>query len=129
MRRDQADMADMADMAEASIRGKRGSEGGFTLIEILLVIVVLGVLATVVLMATGGITNKGESAAAASDARTLRSAEEAHFTKHGVYAKEAALVGYLIHTASSTHDVCVRASRKAYSIVAQGAACGPGFSK
>lgn len=44
---------------------------GFTLVEILVVIVVLGILATVVLFAARGITDRGEKSACVGDQRTL----------------------------------------------------------
>jgi prepilin-type N-terminal cleavage/methylation domain-containing protein len=59
---------------------------GFTLIELLVVIVILGVLATVVVFSVRGITDRGEAAACASSAQTLRVASEAFRAKNGVYA-------------------------------------------
>ena len=60
--------------------------GGFTLIELLVVIVILGILAGVVVFSVSGINDKGEAAAFQTDARTLRTAEEAYFAKYGEYA-------------------------------------------
>jgi peptide/nickel transport system substrate-binding protein len=68
-------------------RLRRGAgHGGFTLIELLVVIVILGILAGVVVFSVSGISNKGESAAFQTDARTLRTAQEAYFAKFGEYA-------------------------------------------
>ena len=39
------------------------NDEGFTLIELLIVIVILGILATVVVFAVGGITDKGKTSA------------------------------------------------------------------
>ena len=65
---------------------------GFTLVELLVVIVVLGVLAAVVVFAVGGITDRGETAAAAADERTVVGALESYRALHGQYASEAELV-------------------------------------
>lgn len=53
------------------------------LIEMLIVIVILGILATVVVMSVRGITDRGEDASCDADVRTLASAAEAYFAKHG----------------------------------------------
>ncbi len=63
----------------------RGRDG-FTLIELLIVIVILGILATVVVFAVGGITDRGEVSVCASDERTLATAVEAYFGKHATLA-------------------------------------------
>jgi prepilin-type N-terminal cleavage/methylation domain-containing protein len=69
------------------IRVKRNtstmSSEGFTLIELLVVIVILGVLATVVVFAVAGITNRGETNTCVSDERTLAAAVEAYFGQYG----------------------------------------------
>ncbi len=52
---------------------------GFTLIELLIVIVILGILATVVVFAVGGISDRGELSACDTDERTLATAVEAYF--------------------------------------------------
>ena len=86
---------------------RRGAESGFTLIELLVVIVILGILAGVVVFSVGGINDKGEDAALATDARTLRTAQEAYFAKFGTYAAdEATLVqeGFLAGP-SDSHDI------------------------
>jgi peptide/nickel transport system substrate-binding protein len=66
------------------------SNAGFTLIELLVVITILGVLAAVVVFSVRGVTDKGQSAASATDAQTLRTAEEAYCAKIGHYAPDAA---------------------------------------
>ena len=68
-------------------------DGGFTLVELLIVIVILGILSAVVVIAIGGITDRGQDSACESDERALRTAAEAHFAEAGTYAtNEAALV-------------------------------------
>ena len=54
------------------------NDEGFTLIELLIVIVILGILATVVVFAVGGITNRGKQSACDADRSTLEVAIEAY---------------------------------------------------
>ena len=63
------------------------SQGGFTLIELLVVIIILGILSAVVVFAVRGTGDKGAAAAHATDADTLRTAQEAFCAKNGYYAK------------------------------------------
>lgn len=63
---------------------KRNDEG-FTLIELLIVIVILGILATVVVFAVGGISDRGQDSACDTDRATLEVAIEAYFAKAGNY--------------------------------------------
>ena len=58
---------------------------GFTLIELLIVIVILGILATVVVFAVGGITDRGQDSACDTDKATLAVAVEAYFAKANTY--------------------------------------------
>jgi general secretion pathway protein G len=64
---------------------KKNQDEGFTLIELLIVIVILGILATVVVFAVGGITNRGQQSACDTDRATLEVAVEAYFAKAGHY--------------------------------------------
>ena len=68
-------------------------EAGFTLIELLVVIIILGVLSAVVVFAVRGSGDKGASAAYVSDARTIRTAQEAFCGKFGQYGTENQLAG------------------------------------
>jgi general secretion pathway protein G len=52
---------------------------GFTLIELLIVIVILGILATVVVFAVGGITDRGQTSACKAERKTAEVAVEAYF--------------------------------------------------
>ncbi len=61
-------------------------ERGFTLIELLVVIIILGVLSAVVVFAVRGVGDKGSSAAIATDAKTIRTAEETFCAQNGFYA-------------------------------------------
>ncbi|MGQ0743251.1 MAG: ABC transporter substrate-binding protein [Acidimicrobiales bacterium] len=89
-----------------SHRRKRPNQAGFTLIELLVVIIILGILAAVVVFAVGGVGDKGESAAAVIDERTIRTAQEAHCAQFGSYATEAQLVSAgLLAEESVNHDV------------------------
>ena len=79
---------------------------GFTLIELLIVIVILGILATVVVFAVGGITDRGSDSAQATDERTLATAEETHYAQFGSYTDEAGLVAAgLLRDESDLHDI------------------------
>jgi general secretion pathway protein G len=103
--------------------GRHHEDSGFTLIELLIVIVILGVLATVVVFAVGGITDRGSTAAAAADAKTLETAEESHMAQFGSYTDEATLhsIG-LLRDESDLHDITVAADGSDYTIVAAGSA-------
>ena len=59
---------------------------GFTLIELLVVIVILGILAAVVVFAVGGIQDRGQKSACQTEARTVRTAQEAYYAQNGSYA-------------------------------------------
>ncbi len=56
---------------------------GFTLVELLIVIVILGILATIVVFAVRGITDRGKTSACAADSKTLEVAIEAYFADNG----------------------------------------------
>jgi type II secretion system protein G len=58
---------------------------GFTLIELLIVIVILGILATVVVFAVAGITDKGKVSACKADVKTVEVAVEAYYAQAGHY--------------------------------------------
>jgi prepilin-type N-terminal cleavage/methylation domain-containing protein len=60
-------------------------ERGFTLIELLVVIAILGILATVVVFAVGGITDRGKNSACKTEVKTVQTAIEAFYAKNGSY--------------------------------------------
>lgn len=64
---------------------KKNDDEGFTLIELLIVIVILGILATVVVFAVGGITNRGETNACMTEKRTVETALESYYAEEGAY--------------------------------------------
>lgn len=68
----------------------RRNEGGFTLIELLLVIIILGVLAGIVVFAIGGISDRGDKSACASDVKNVEIAQEAYFAANKAYAIDVA---------------------------------------
>jgi general secretion pathway protein G len=83
---------------------------GFTMVEIMIVIVILGVLASIVVFAVGGITDRGTTSASAEDAHTLTGAEEAYYARFAAYTGIAGLqTAGVIHGGSSYHDVCLQA--------------------
>ena len=79
---------------------------GFTLIELLIVIVILGILATVVVFAVGGITDRGKKSTCDADKKTLEVAVEAYNAQYGVYpATEGALVTGFMRSLSTNYDI------------------------
>jgi prepilin-type N-terminal cleavage/methylation domain-containing protein len=84
------------------------NDEGFTLIELLIVIVILGILATVVVFAVGGITNRGQQSACDTDRATLEVAVEAYFAKAGAYpTSQAAMTSgayKFLRSASTNYD-------------------------
>jgi prepilin-type N-terminal cleavage/methylation domain-containing protein len=68
------------------------NDEGFTLIELLIVIVILGILATVVVFAVGGITDRGQDSACDTDRATLEVAVEAYFAKKNAYPPNQAVL-------------------------------------
>jgi len=89
----------------------KNQDEGFTLIELLIVIVILGILATVVVFAVGGITDRGQQSACDADRASLEVAVEAYYASRGAYpATEAILtVGTdkFLRDVSTTYDVGV----------------------
>jgi prepilin-type N-terminal cleavage/methylation domain-containing protein len=71
---------------------KKSNDEGFTLIELLIVIVILGILATVVVFAVGGITDRGQDSACDTDRATLEVAVEAYFAKKNEYPSGQAVL-------------------------------------
>ena len=82
------------------------NDEGFTLIELLIVIVILGILATVVVFAVGGITDRGKKSACDADKKTLEVAVEAYNAQYGVYPPtETALVPGFMRSQSSNYNI------------------------
>lgn len=80
-------------MANRCSSCSRRREPGFTLVELLVVIAILGILAAVVTFSVRGISSKGEAEAYGTEARTLRTAEEAYCAKAGHYGDLDQLMG------------------------------------
>ncbi len=82
------------------------NDEGFTLIELLIVIVILGILATVVVFAVGGITDRGNVSACKADLATVEVAVEAYRAQNGVYpADDAALTPGFLRDVSESYTV------------------------
>jgi general secretion pathway protein G len=99
------------------------NDEGFTLIELLIVIVILGILATVVVFAVGGITDRGQESACDADAKTLEVAIEAYYAQYGTAAgtpSEANLAAFdFLRAESSNMDIGAGGT-----VVIQDADCG-----
>ena len=84
---------------------------GFSLVELLIVIVILGILATVVVFAVTGMSNRGKTTSCKADLHVLQNAEEAYNAKDsnsGVYGDQADLkAAGLIHEVSPNFTVVV----------------------
>jgi general secretion pathway protein G len=82
------------------------SEDGFTLIEVLVVISILGVLAGIVVFATAGLGDRGQTEACKTDKGTVEVAQQAHYAKKSAYAGstgDLASEGFL-NAASTLHS-------------------------
>ena len=58
----------------------------FTLVEILIVVVILGVLATIVVFAVRGVTDRGENASCQTDRRIIEDASDFFMVENSVDA-------------------------------------------
>ena len=85
---------------------KKSNDEGFTLIELLIVIVILGILATVVVFAVGGITNRGQESSCKADLATIEVAVEAYYAQNGIYPpSEVALTPGFMRDESDLYNV------------------------
>jgi general secretion pathway protein G len=75
---------------QRAIQKKYSGEGGFTLIELIIVILILGILAAIVVFAVGGVQDKGQTSACATEKKTLETAIEAYYAKNTAYPATAA---------------------------------------
>ena len=72
---------------------------------------ILGIISAVVVVAVNGISDRGQSAACAEDARTINVAEQTYKATKNIYATQAELVSSgLLSTPSSLHDVTLNAT-------------------
>jgi prepilin-type N-terminal cleavage/methylation domain-containing protein len=111
------------------LRGRK-SEEGFTLVELLIVIVILGIIAAVVVFATQGLQDRGQLSACRTDAKVLRTANEANLSENGRYDDEATLVtNELLTEVSGLHTMTtVDAAGTDYTIAAAGDCVGEAYT-
>ena len=97
----------MSQLMSRQRRKNSEDQSGFTLIELLVVIIILGILAAVVVFAVQGVGDKGQSAAQATDVKTLRTAEEAFCAQNGYYAADvqALVAGKFVSEAGSLDSI------------------------
>jgi prepilin-type N-terminal cleavage/methylation domain-containing protein len=100
-------------------------EEGFTLIELLIVIVILGILATVVVFAVSGITDRGKKSSCAADKATVETAIEAYDANYNAYPTSAALLvsGGLLRAESTKYTVAITTSGSATFTAVPGGGC------
>lgn len=72
----------------------RREESGFTLVEMLVVVAIIGVLASVAVVAVGGMTGESREAACNADVAAVQTAADAYLAREGSTAANiAALTG------------------------------------
>ena len=91
------------------------NDEGFTLIELLIVIVILGILATIVVFAVRGVTDRGQESACETDQQTLEVAVEAYFAQYGGTAIPGADPEVTLESAGFIRDVS-----ELYDVLADG---------
>ena len=109
----------IAEMLSPSIRRKEG----FTLIELLIVVAIIAILAAIAIPQFSAYRRRGYNAAANSDLRNLRTAEEAMFADYQDYGSGSVAVGTggtmtLTNSTSQTQTTGLSASVGAVAIVA-----------
>ena len=85
---------------------------GFTLIELLIVVAIIAILAAIAIPQFSSYRIRGYNAAADSDLRNIKIAEEAFFTDNQVYASSAACAA----TAANYATACAGAGPGAGAI-------------
>lgn len=93
---------------------------GFSLVELLIVIVVLGILTTVTVFAVRGITDRGEEASCATDARTLATAAEIYFANEAVDVIPASGAGVNRFEQRLVDDGYLQSTSAYYDLAADG---------
>lgn len=101
-------------------RAATPDDEGFSLIELLIVIVILGILSTVVVFSVRGVTDRGQDAACAQDARALATAVESYFARHAGSAIPATGSGPERFERTLVEAELVRDTTKYWDVAAEG---------
>ncbi len=101
--------------------GSRGrGSAGFSLVELMVALTILGVLSAIIVLSVGALTSTTAEASCTTDARTLRTAEDAAMAAGGRYLSEPQLVAQQFLTEESTAFDIALSGTTAYTLTPTG---------